>query len=113
MKVKINIYKCFPKTALHPKNHLYIVQSLTTDGDVTELHADPLVQCEAPGGLVLVPRVAAVRVSSVQLWVADGQVAVAVRILGVPRLTLPARPGHTDGPSVVCPAVVVTLVIWR
>lgn len=62
---------------------------------------------------MFVPRVAAVRVSSVQLQVADGQVAVAVRILGVPRLTLTARLGHTDRPSVVRPAVVVTLVIWR
>lgn len=63
---------------------------LTTDGDVAELHADRLVQREAPGGLVLVARVTAVRVSSVQLRVADGQVGVAVRILGVPRLTLAA-----------------------
>lgn len=60
---------------------------------------------------MLVPGVAAVRVSSVQLRVADGQVGVAVRILGVPWLTLMARLGHTDCPSVVRPAVVVTLVI--
>lgn len=61
---------------------------------------------------MFVPRVAAVRVSPVQLRVADGQVGVAVRILGVPRLTLTPRLGHTDCPSVVCPAVVVALVIW-
>lgn len=60
---------------------------------------------------MFVPGVAAVRVSSVQLRVADGQVGVAVRILGVPRLTLTARLGHTDCPSVVRPAVVVALVI--
>lgn len=61
---------------------------------------------------MFVPRVAAVRVSPIQLQVADGQVGVAVRILGVPRLTLTPRLSHTDCPSVVCPAVVVALVIW-
>lgn len=59
-----------------------------------------------------VPRVAAVRVAPVQLRVADSQVGVAVRILGVPRLTLVTRLGHADCPSVIRPAVVVTLVIW-
>lgn len=49
--------------------------------------------------------------SSVELRVADGQVGVAVGILGVPRLTLTARLRLTDRPSVVRPAVVVTLVI--
>lgn len=89
------------------------MESLTADGDVTELHADPLVQREAPGGFKFVAGVAAVRVSSVQLRVPDGQVGVAVGVLGVPRLTLAARLGHADRPSVVRPAAVVTLVIWR
>lgn len=61
---------------------------------------------------MFVPGVAAVRVSSIQLRIADSLVGVTVRILGVPRLTLTPRLGHTDGPSIVCPAVVVTLVIW-
>lgn len=85
--------------------------SLTADGDITELHAHPLVQREAPGGLKFVAGVAAVRVSSVQLRVAHGQVGVAVRVLGVPRLTLAPRLGHADRPSVIRPAAVVTLVI--
>lgn len=62
---------------------------------------------------MLVAGVTAVRVSSVQLRVADGQVGVAVGILGVPRLTLAARLGHADGAPVLCPAAVVTLVVWR
>lgn len=85
--------------------------SPTTDGNVTELRADALVQREAPGGLVFVPGVAAIRVSPVELRVADGQVAVAVRVLRVPRLTLPARLGHADRSPVVSATAVVTLVI--
>lgn len=87
------------------------MKGLTTDGDVAELHADRLVQGEAPGGLVLVSGVTAVRVAPVELRVADGQVGVAVRVLRVPRLTLAARLGHADRPSVVGPAAVVALVI--
>lgn len=62
---------------------------------------------------MLVARVAAVGVASVQLRVADGQVGVAVGILGVPRLALAARLGHADRAPVLCAAAVVTLVIWR
>lgn len=61
---------------------------------------------------MLVPGVAAVGVASVQLRVADGQVAVAVGVLGVPRLALAARLGHADGAPVVRPAGVVALVVW-
>lgn len=37
-----------------------LFSSLTTDRYVTELHGHCLVQCEAPGGFVFVPWVAAV-----------------------------------------------------
>jgi len=50
-------------------------------------------------------------VAPVELDVADGEVGVAVRVLGVPRLTLAARLGHADRPSEVRPAVVVAPVI--
>lgn len=60
---------------------------------------------------MLVAGVTAVGVASVQLRVAHSQVAVAVRVLRVPRLTLAARPGHAHRPSVVGAAAVVTLVI--
>lgn len=65
-------------------------QTLTAHGDVAELHGHALVQREAPGRLVLVAGVAAVRVAAVELRVAHGQVGVAVRVLRVPRLALPA-----------------------
>lgn len=71
-----------------PRIRLQTFWSLTTDGDVTELHPDAFVQGEAPGGFVFVPRVTAVGVTPVQLRVAHRQEGVAVWVLGVPRLTL-------------------------
>ena len=66
------------------------VQMLTAHEDVAQLHAHALVQREAPGRLVLVAGVAAVGVAAVELLVAHRQVGVAVRVLGVPWLALPA-----------------------
>lgn len=95
------------------RRNLIVQYQLTTDGYVAELHADPIIQSETPGGFVLIPRVAAVGVSTVQLRVTDRQEGVAVGVLGVPGLTLSARLGQTDSPAVVCPTAVVALVICR
>lgn len=72
----------------------------TTDGDVAEFHADPFIQREAPGGLVFISRIAAVRMTPVEFRVACSQEVVAMWILGIPRLTLTAGLGHTDGAAV-------------
>ena len=84
---------------------------LTTRRDVTWLHAHTLIQREAPWGLMLVAGVAAVGVATVELWVADGQVRVAVRVLRVPGLALPAGFSHTGRPTIVCTAAVEAFVI--
>lgn len=78
----------------------YVALCLTADGDVAQLHTDSLVQGETPWSLLRVAGVTAVRVASAELWVAQRQVGVAVRVLRVPGLTLTTRLGLTDRPTV-------------
>lgn len=81
--------------------------------DVTQVRFKVFIQSEAPGSLLLIPRVAAVGVPSIQLWEPEGGEGVRVRVLGIPRLALAPRFGHTDGPPVVHTCAVIALVICK
>lgn len=85
----------------------------TTCWDVTQVRFKVFIQSEAPGSFLLVPRVAAVGVPPVQLWETQSGEGVRVRVLGIPRLALAPRFGHTDGPPVVHTCAVIALVIWK
>lgn len=83
----------------------------TTGRDVAQVGFKVFIQGEAPGSFLLVPWVAAVRVSSVQLREAEGSEGVRVGVLGIPRLALAPRFGDTDGAPVVHTCAVIALVI--
>ena len=89
------------------------VRVFTTCWDVAQVKLIVFIQGEAPGRFLLIPRVAAVGVSSIQLWEAEGGEGVRVGILGIPGLALAPRFGHTDGAPVVHACAIVALVIWN
>lgn len=83
----------------------------TTCWDVTHVRLKVFIQSEAPGSFLLIPWVAAVGMASIQLWETEGGEGVHVWVLGIPRLALAPRFGHTDSPPVVHTCTVIALVI--
>lgn len=78
--------------------------------DVTQVHLDQRVQCEAPGCLHVASWVTAKILTSPELRVFLGQV-MTVRVLSTPRLAVMTRFSNADGTSVVSPTTVVAAVV--
>lgn len=60
----------------------------TTCWDVTQVRFKVFIQSEAPGSFLLIPWVATVGMSSIQLWETEGGEGVCMGVLGIPRLAL-------------------------